>query len=106
MQNHLTLAAWTVSGISTTSRLSEAAQGIYCTFWGEDTAKSYKLAWGKWFSWCYTRKINPFQASTYNITKYLINHFQEGREYNTTNTNCSMLSAILPLVDGSMMESI
>lgn len=76
MKNHLTLAAWPVSEISLG-----------------------QVVFRKMLAQCCARKINPFQASIY-ITEYLTHLFQEGREYSTINTNCSMT---LPPVDGSMI---
>lgn len=60
-----------------TSGLSEDAQRICHASWRGGTEKSYESAWRKWFSWCCARKINPFQASTYNITEYLTHLFRK-----------------------------
>ena len=104
LQNHLTLAAWLISGNHPSRQVDFLRmQSLYCVSWRRSTAKSYEPAWGKWVSWCGSQNVNPFQASIHHITEYLTNLFQESKEYSTINTSRSMLSVTLSPPDGSVV---
>ena len=105
IQNHLTLAAWPVSGIPSKQAAFQKTLKDYTVPLGEEAQQNNMSQHGENgpCSWCHERNTNPFQVSIYSIIEYLTKLFQEGKEHSTINTTRSMLSVTLPPIDGSVI---
>lgn len=57
------------------------------------TRLAYKYSWGKWVSWCDTKKINPSEAPVESVVNYLGELHEGGLKYSTINTYRSAISA-------------
>ena len=97
VQNHLTLAAWPVSGISSRQVVFQKMLKEYTVPPGEEAQQNLLNQHREYGS------AGVIQGKLINITEYLMSLFQKGREYSTINTNHSMLSVTLPPVDGSVI---
>lgn len=67
----------------------------------QGTLYHYKTGWGKWSSWCLSRKVDPLCAGVKFVLEFLSSLFSEGLEYSTINGYRSAISAYHERVEGS-----
>ena len=79
---------------------SETAAELYRGSWRAGTEAAYDTAWKRWSSWCYSREVNPVQATVAHIGNFLSTEYELGKAYNTINGYRSAISARHPNVDG------
>ena len=71
--------------------LSEQAISLISDSRRKGTILHYESSWGKWYSWCSERSLDPFRCDINPVLDFLADLFQKGLEYNTI---CSYRSAI------------
>lgn len=68
--------------------------------WRSGTRRDYTVKFNKFSSWCSERKIDPHAASLSDCADFLTSLFQAGLKYRTISGYRSMLSVMLPQIDG------
>lgn len=99
----LTAASWlaTINSSYQMEGLFGQTRDILLAAWRKNTTSSYFSAWTKWGCWCSQRgSIDPFSPSLPDVLDFFTIQFDEGEEYRTININRSVLSAVLPFIDG------
>ena len=71
--------------------LSEQAISLISDSRRKGTIRHYESSWGKWYSWCSERSLDPFRCDINSVIEFLTDLFQKGLEYNTI---CGYRSAI------------
>ena len=84
--------------------ISENTSHIITNSRRKGTLSNYESAWRKWSSWCFKRKIDPFQAPVKDIIECLTFLFNYGNEYRTINLHWSAISAFHEYIDGLPVE--
>ena len=69
--------------------------------WNVGTSKQYSSHLNRWIEYCFSRKIDPFNASVSDGAEFLSHYFLNSHcDYSSMNTARSALSSILPVTDG------
>ena len=68
--------------------------------WRAGTRKDYAVKFKKFNSWCSEREIDPYDATVTNCADFLTSLYQDGLKYRTISGYRSMLSVLLPSVEG------
>jgi len=79
---------------------SEQSRQLLRASWRSGTQKDYNAKFRKFNSWCSSRQINPIDASLVQVSDFLTDLFHDGLQYRTIAGYRSMLSMVLPPVDG------
>ena len=79
---------------------SSKARKLMAASWRVGTQKDYSAKFRKFSSWCSEREIDPHSASIAQCADFLSYLFQSGLKYRTIAGYRSMISAILPPVEG------
>ena len=93
-------------GMETVDRLfkergfSEQSRQLLKASWRKGTRQDYNAKFRKFCSWCRQRQINTNNANLINVSDFLTDLFHEGLQYRTIAGYRSMLSVILPPIDG------
>ena len=61
---------------------------------------SYISKWNKWYIYACGKGISVFTPSLIQVINYFMQLYDEGLQYNSTNSHCSMLSGTLPSFQG------
>lgn len=64
------------------------------------TSSAYESAWRCWIRWCKQRDIDPLSVALSDVLAYLTHLHESGKAYRTINVHRSMLSSMLPQIDG------
>ena len=62
----------------------------------ECTLKQYKSSLDRWFQFCDSCNIDPFNPDVSMVIKFLTMRFKDGKSYSTLNTDRSVISLISP----------
>ena len=82
---------------------SSKARKLMAASWRVGTQKDYSAKFSKFSSWCSEREIDPYSATIAQCADFLSYLFQSGLKYRTIAGYRSMLSAILPPVEGTVV---
>ena len=79
---------------------SEDSRKLMVASWRSGTRKDYSIKFKKFNSWCCEREIDPNAATLTNCADFLSSLFQTGLKYRTISGYRSMLSVMLPQING------
>lgn len=68
--------------------------------WRNGTRKDYNAKFRKFCRWCHSREIDSNKISLTQVSEFLADLFHEGLQYSTLSGYRSMLSVVLPPIDG------
>ena len=80
---------------------SEDSRKLMVASWRPGTRKDYSVKFKQFSGWCSERKIDPYTATLTNCADFLSSLFQKGLKYRTISGYRSMLSVMLPKIDGT-----
>ena len=81
--------------------LSSVVLDLIIKSWSEGTAKQYAPYLRRWFSFYSENGLQPINADAPGGTKFWTQYFRKSIcKYCSVNTDCSVLSSILPVVNG------
>lgn len=98
--------AVSVDGMETVDRqykdrgFSEGSRKLLRASWRKGTQSDYNAKYRKFRSWCCKREIDTSNISLIQVSDFLTDLFNEGLQYRTIAGYRSMLSVILPPVNG------
>lgn len=79
---------------------SKRARNLLMEAWRTGTRKDYSSKFRQFESWCSERQIDPYCSSIIQIVDFLTYLYHKGLQYSTINGYRSMLSAVLPCIEG------
>ena len=79
---------------------SDDTRKLMVASWRSGTRRDYSVKFKKFNSWCTERKIDPHAATLTNCADFLSSLFQVGLKYRTISGYRSMLSVMLPQING------
>ena len=83
-----------------TTTISSTATSLIENSRTAGTRKNYRSAWGKFSSWCRSRKIDPVSCPLNYVLDYLGSLYDDKREYSCMNNHRSALSAYHDPIEG------
>ena len=63
--------------------ISKASATLIANARRSGTITHYELSWGKWYSWCVRRQIDPIKCPLTHILDFLTDCFHEGFQFST-----------------------
>ena len=94
------LAAWLLSTDPCKIKVFQLTLESSVASWRAGTRKDYAVKFKKFNSWCSEREIDPYDANVTNCADFLTSLYQDGLKYRTILGYRSMLSVLLPSVEG------
>lgn len=79
---------------------SDDTRELMVASWRSGTRKDYAIKFKKFSGWCGRREIDPHAATLTNCADFLTSLFQSGLKYRTISGYRSMLSVMLPPING------
>lgn len=79
---------------------SKETRDLLRAAWRKGTQKDYNSKFRIYDSWCSERKIDSLNPSLVNVTQFLTSRYEKGLQYRTIAGYRSMLSTVLPPIDG------
>ena len=79
---------------------SQKSRKLLMAAWRKGTQQDYTSKFKLYDSWCSSRKIDPYSATVTQVADFIAYLFDRGLQYSTINGYRSMLSAVLPCIDG------
>jgi len=79
---------------------SQKSRKLLMAAWRCGTQKDYASKYRVYDSWCSAREIDPYCATIVQIADFISHLYNKGLQYSTINGYRSMLSAVLPCIDG------
>jgi len=76
---------------------SQKSRKFLLAAWRE---RDYSAKFRVFNSWCCSREVDPYCVSIMQVSDFLAHLFDKGLQYSTINGYRSMLSAVLPCIDG------
>ena len=81
--------------------VSEQAAELLSAGWSKGTNTAYQSGWRRWYSWCYSRNIDPIHGGIQPFLDFLSEVFKEGLEYRSINVIRSAVSTTHAPLEGS-----
>ena len=79
---------------------SEKTRELFRASWRKGTQRDYNAKYKRFCGWCSAREISPDHATLIDISQFLTDLYHSGLQYRTIAGYRSVLSNILPAVDG------
>ena len=79
---------------------SVGTRKVMVASWRSSTRKDYAVKFNRFSSWCSEREIDPYAATVTNCADFLTSLFHKGLKYMTISGYRSMLSVLLPPMEG------
>lgn len=79
---------------------SQGSRKLLMAAWRSGTQKDYANKFRLYDSWCSAREIDSYCATIVHIADFVSHLYHKGLQYSTINGYRSMLSAVLPCIDG------
>ena len=92
----LNLMAWRLS----TDTCQQRARQLLSASWQKGTKRDYNCKFRQFGSWCDSQKVDPLSPSLVDCAHFVTFLFEKGLKYKTITGYRSMLSSILPRVEG------
>ena len=84
----------------TSLQLLEEATSLMLKSWRAKTNKSYDSLFGKWYSWCSERGVDPISGPITNVVNFLAYLHSKGYQYHSLNSYRSAISSVHEKIDG------